>query len=483
VRAFPEPTSAPIRRIGVLSVHTSPLDRPGTGDGGGLNVYVREVAERLARRGVHVDIYTRASDPSLPPTVELAEGVEVHHIVAGPIRPLPKDEVANQLCAFVLALQRHPTAGRHDLLHAHYWLSGWVGRRIAARWQVPLVQTFHTLGTLKNATLAPGDRPEPPLRLVAEERVARAADRVCVLTCGEARLLHRTYGLSGAKLDVVPAGVDLERFSPGPAPAWHAATAPLAEVDPASSRSAIGRSATVGPASSRSAIGRSAESHPPGGDRRAPQLLFVGRLQPLKGPDVAVRTLAEVRRVLPDAQLRIVGGTSGNGAGISDPDQLLALAQQLGVADGLVLEDAIDQRTLVHRYRDADVVLVPSRSETFGLVALEAQACGVPVVAADVPGLEAVVGAGGTLVAGHDPADHAAAVLAYLLDPAKAAAARTAGIAAAQAASWERTTDRLLGVYEAAVADAVERSGEAGLRPEEVAAREVAALSASERAG
>jgi D-inositol-3-phosphate glycosyltransferase len=448
VHALPSFPATSIRRIGVLSVHTSPLDRPGTGDGGGLNVYVREVAERLAGRGIHVDIYTRASDPDLPPTVELAPGVEVHHIVAGPIRPLPKDEVANELCAFVLALQRHPTAGRHDLLHAHYWLSGWVGRRIAARWQVPLVQTFHTLGTLKNATLAPGDRPEPPLRLVAEERVARAADRICVLTCGEARLLHRAYGLSGAKLDVVPAGVDLERFRPGPDPTWHAEAAGGAVAEP-----------------------------------RTPRLLFVGRLQPLKGPDVAVRTFAEVRRVLPDAQLRIVGGTSGNGAGASDPDQLLALAQELGVADGLVLEDAIDQRTLAHRYRDADVVLVPSRSETFGLVALEAQACGVPVVAADVPGLEAVVGAGGTLVAGHDPVDHAAAALAYLQDPAKAAAARTAGIAAAQAASWERTTDRLLAVYGAAVADAVDRPDEVGLRPEEVAAREVAALSASELAG
>ncbi len=391
-----------IARVGVLSVHTSPLDQPGTGDGGGLNVSVREVALRLAARGVHVDVFTRATDPDVPPTVTMADGVQVHHVPAGPLAPVAKAEVANVLCAFTLALQQHPAAGTHDLLHAHYWLSGWVGRRVAERFDVPLVQTFHTLGVLKNATLAPGDQPEPALRLVAEERVARHADRVLVLTCGEARLLHRTYGLSGARLTVVPAGVDLDRFTPGPRTGARAAST-------------------------------------------APELLFVGRLQPLKGPDVAVRTLAEVRRELPTARLRIVGGASG--AAATGPAQLRALARELGVADGLVLEPAVDQGTLAQYYRDADVVLVPSRSETFGLVALEAQACGTPVVAADVPGLEAVVGRGGTLVPGHDPADHAAAVLRYLTDDHHVAAARKAGLAAAARASWDRATDRLLDVY------------------------------------
>jgi D-inositol-3-phosphate glycosyltransferase len=399
--------SGAIRRVGLLSVHTSPLDQPGTGDGGGLNVSVREVARRLGRRGVHVDVYTRASDPSLPPALDLDPGVTLHHLVAGPTRPLPKEEVANQLCAFVLAMQRHPTAGTHDLLHGHYWLSGWVGRRLAHRFDTPLVQTFHTLGALKNATLAPGDRPEPPLRLIAEQRVAEDADRIVVLTCDEARLLHRTYGVSGTKLDVVPAGVDLDRFSPAPGPR------------------------PAGP----------------------PQLLFVGRLQPLKGPDVAVRTLAEVRRVLPDARLLIVGGASGSGDGTTGPDELRALAADLGVADGLHLEPAVEQAALVSRYRAADVVLAPSRSETFGLVALEAQACGTPVVAADVPGLRAVVGDGGALVPGHDPADHAAAAVAYLTDPARAAAAATAGVARAQAASWDASVERLLAVYERVVAE------------------------------
>ncbi|MEX2503955.1 MAG: glycosyltransferase [Egicoccus sp.] len=400
----------------MLSVHTSPLDQPGTGDGGGLNVTVREQAQRLARRGVEVDILTRWADPDLPPVVDLADGVRVHHIEAGPRAPVDKRAVANHLCAFVLAAQRHPVAGTHDLLHAHYWFSGWVGRRLAERWQVPLVQTFHTLGVLKNATLAPGDRPEPALRLVAEERVARAADRVLVLTCGEARLLHRTYGLSGSRLTVVPAGVDLDRFRPPQNPVFDAFDTPGAGM-----------------------VGS-------GGETRAPRLLFVGRLQPLKGPDVAIRTLAGVRNRYPSARLRIVGGTSGTDHGLG-PEQLRAMAAELGVTDGLDLEPALDQDTLARRYLDADVVLAPSRSETFGLVALEAQACGTPVVAADVPGLEAVVGDGGTLVPGHDPADHARAVCDLLADPVRRAAAAAAGIDTARSASWEHTVDRLLAVY------------------------------------
>jgi len=405
-----------VTRIALLSVHTSPLDRPGSGDSGGLNVYVREVATRLAARGVHVDVFTRRTDRETADLVTLAPGVDVHHVDAGPPRPLSKDEVANHLCAFVLALRRHPTAGSHDLVHAHYWLSGWVGRRVAQGWDTPLVQTFHTLAALKNATLAPGDVPESPLRVVAESRIARAADRVLVLTCGEARLLHRTYGLSGAKLTVVPAGVDLARFHPAaPGPQRH----------------------------------------------RAPQLLFAGRLQPLKGPDLAVRILAEVRRSVPDARLRIVGDESGSGIGTTGPEQLMALAAQLGVADGVDLEPALDQDVLAERYRDADVVVVPSRSETFGLVALEAQASGTPVVAADVPGLEAVVGDGGTLVSGHDPVDHAAAVVTYLTDSGAAAAASAAGIAMARVASWDRSVDCLLEAYQE-IAAAHERREQQG---------------------
>ncbi|MBW3658087.1 MAG: glycosyltransferase [Actinobacteria bacterium] len=399
-----------VRRVALLSVHTSPLDQPGTGDGGGLNVSVLEIATRMARRGIAVDVFTRATDPAAPPTTEVAPGLVVHRIVAGPVAPLPKGQVANHLCAFVLALQRHPTAGTADVVHAHYWLSGWVGRRVAERWGVPFVQTFHTFGLLKNANLAPGDVPESPLRLAAEQRIAASADRVLALTCGEARLLHRRFGMSGARISVVPAGVDLDRFRPDPAPDDAAVVGRLAPGD-------------------------------------GPLLLFVGRLQPLKGPDVAVRTLAAVRRAVPDARLLVVGGTSGSGAGRTGPEELRALAAELGVADGVTVADAQPQSVVAALYRGADVVLVPSRSETFGLVALEAQACGTPVVAARVTGLESVVGDGGTLVAGHDPEDHAAAVVRYLRDPEARGVAAAAGVRHAVLSSWEHTVDRLVAVY------------------------------------
>jgi D-inositol-3-phosphate glycosyltransferase len=400
-----------VRRVGLISVHTSPLDQPGTGDGGGLNVYVREVARRMAARGVAVDVFTRRTDPSQPPTVALAPGADVHHLAAGPVAPVAKEDLAAHLCGFELALAEHPRLAGLDVLHAHYWLSGWVGRRVARRTGVPLVQTFHTLAALKNATLAPGDRPEGALRLAVEAEVARSADQVLVLTRGEARLFHSSYGLSGARLTVVPAGVDLDLFRPDPVP--HRA-------DP-------------------------------------PELLLAGRLQPLKGPDVAVRTLAEVRRHRPDVRLRIVGGASGRGGGAAEAE-LRALVTLLGLTDAVTFEPALLQAELADRMRRATLLLAPSRSETFGLVALEAQACGTPVVAARVPGLEVVVRDGGILVDGHDPVDHAVAVLRLLGDAAAAAAARAGALATAAASSWERTVDRLLDAY-AAVRHASAASG------------------------
>jgi D-inositol-3-phosphate glycosyltransferase len=394
-----------IRRVGLISVHTSPLDQPGTGDGGGLNVYVREVARRMAARGVVVEIFTRRVSPDQPASVTLVPGATVHHLDVGPAEPVPKEDLTRLLCPFELALAEHPALEGLDVLHAHYWLSGWVGRRVARRTGIPLVQTFHTLAALKNATLAPGDRPEGMLRLIAEAEVARDADQVLVLTCGEARLFHSSFGLSGAKLTVVPAGVDLDLFRP----------------DPEADRSTAA----------------------------APELLFAGRLQPLKGPDVAVRILAQVRRSRPDVTLRIIGGESGPTGATTSIEGLRALAGELGVADAVTFEPALAQDELAERLRRAAVVLVPSRSETFGLIALEAQACGTPVVAARVAGLEVVVGEGGMLVDGHDPADHARAVLALLDDPDRAAAVRRAALATAASSSWERTVDRLLDAYAA----------------------------------
>jgi len=393
-------------RVAMISMHTSPLDQPGTGDGGGLNVYVVQTARRLAQRGVHVDIFTRRASVDVPDTHALADGVDVHHVSAGPAQPVDKADLPNLLNPFAIALLGHPTAGSHDLVHAQYWLSGWVGRRVAPRWRVPLVATFHTLGILKNSTLAPGDVAEPSLRLLSEHRIATSADRVLALGCQEAAWLHALLGVSGRRISVVPAGVDLDLFRP-------------ADPHPSESRPA---------------------------DAPA-QLLFVGRLQPLKGPEVAIATLAEVRRRHPNARLTVIGGPSGSDQQATTPADLRRLAINLGVANAVTFLPAQPQVALADLYRSADVVLAPSRSETFGLVALEAQAVGTPVVAAAVGGLNAVVTDGGLRVDGHDPADHARAVSRILEDPSLRRRLVAGGIAAGRAHSWDITVDRLLDAY------------------------------------
>ena len=283
----------PIRRVGVLSVHSSPLDPPGVGDSGGMNVTVRALAGELARAGIESDLYTRATSPDDPPAVEVEPGVRVLHLPAGPLAPIPKQHLPRYLCAFLCSLlragERH---GPYDVLHSHYWVSGWVARLARERWDSPVAHSFHTLGRVKNLSLAEGDRPEPPARLAGEERVVAAADRLIVPTPVEARQLVELYGASPAKVAVVPHGVDRSRFSPG---------------DRAAARAALG-------VSSRHV------------------LAFVGRLQPLKAPDVAVLALATLARQRPDldVELLVVGGASG---GDGEPARLARLAAASGVAD------------------------------------------------------------------------------------------------------------------------------------------------------
>ncbi|MBW3664806.1 MAG: glycosyltransferase [Actinobacteria bacterium] len=402
-----------VRHVGLITVHTSPLAQPGTGDGGGLNVYVLEVARDLAQRGIEVDVFTRAVTPSAPPRVEVETGVRVHHVVAGPTRPLLKEELHAFVPEFARAVLRRPESAELDIIHSHYWLSGWVGRHVGTHLGIPLVHTFHTLGVVKNAALADFDVPEPPARLDYERRLAAEADHLVALTCGEARLLHRTFGTSGARISVVPAGVDLDLFQP------------------------------------------QAEER---GDDPEPRLLFVGRLQPIKAPDVAVRTLAELHRTHPRTRLRIIGGVSGTGAGRSGPDQLLALAKRLGVSEHVEVHPARPQAQLAAVYREADVVVVPSRSESFSLVALEAQASGTPVVAAHVGGLADVV-RGGSLVSGHDPVAHADAVRRFLDDAELTRATGLRGRAHAQRFSWQGVVDGLLEVYARARQPALRAAG------------------------
>ena len=405
----PSDRAGPVQRVGLLSVHTSPLEQPGTGDSGGMNVYLTCLARSLSARGTAVDIFTRAAGPDLPPTVELSDGIAVHHIGAGP-SGATKAELASHLCAFYLGMAAHPAVEHLDVLHGHYWMSGWVGRHLRRRFGMPLVQTFHTLGRVKNTALAPGERPEPALRLAAEDRIIRDADAVIAPTPDEADLLLERYAANPAAVHVVPAGVDLSVFN--------------TEIDRHAARQALGGGRIV---------------------------LFVGRLQALKAPDLAVRALRALDDVLPDdglpTRLVVVGGPSGPPSGVAHPAGLRALAQQLGVEDRVAILAPRPQQELAALYRAADVVVVPSHSESFGLVALEAQACGTPVVAADVGGLRSIIGAGGALVQERTPEAYAAAMAPFLLDAGvRAAASRAAGLMAKRY-SWDATADATLSVY------------------------------------
>lgn len=399
------------RRVGLVSVHTSPLEQPGTGDSGGMNVYLSKLAAHLVAAGTAVEVFTRTSAVDLPRTITAPEGYRVHHVDAGPPR-LSKTDLASQLCAFYLGMAAHPAARELELLHGHYWMSGWVGRQARRRLGIRLVQSFHTLGRTKNDTLAPGDAPEPPLRLAAEERVVADADAVISPTPFEKAQLVQRYHARPGRVHVVEPGVDLATFT--------------TDIDRHAARQSLGGGRIV---------------------------LFVGRLQPLKGPDFAVRTLAALDRRLPDdgvpTRLVIVGGPSGNGIGKTDPVALRRLAATLGVADRVAVLAPRGQDELAVLYRAADAVIVPSRSESFGLVALEAQACGTPVVAADVSGLRHVLGqsGGGTLVVGREPEAFAAALLGYLTDARLQTAAGQAGARHAARYGWERTAAGTLSVY------------------------------------
>ena len=418
------------RRIATISLHTSPLDQPGTGDAGGLNVYVVEVSKRLAECGIEVEIFTRAVCRDTPPTVELVPGVLVRNVVAGPFEELDKNSLPGQICEFTFGVLRTEAAfapGRYDLLHAHYWLSGQVAARAAERWGVPLVQSMHTLGKVKNLALATGDCAEPAARIRGEAEVVAAADRLVANTAEEARQLIELYGADPWRVETVSPGVDLSVFRPSsPAPAPGLAPA------------------------ERERLGLAAD---------AVVLVFAGRIQPLKGPDVVLRATASLLHLYPGLADRlvvvIVGGPSGSEVGA--PGRLAGLADELGIAHCVRLEPPCPQRELADWYRAADIVLVPSHSESFGLVALEAQACGTPVVAAAVGGLRTAVrdGYSGILVDGHDPAGWARVLAALIGSPRKLAELSRGALEHAAGFGWPLTAERLIGLYTDAITQRV----------------------------
>jgi D-inositol-3-phosphate glycosyltransferase len=429
---MPVPRPYP-RRIATVSVHTSPLEQPGTGDAGGLNVYVVEVAKRLAARGVEVDIFTRAVSRELPPVAELAPGVLVRHLAAGPFEDLDKADLPGQLCHFTFEVLRAEAAyapGRYDLVHGHYWLSGQVGAVAKERWGVPFVQSMHTLGRVKNAALANGDAAEPEVRLRGETEVVAAADRLVANTDDEARQLIGLYDAAPDRVRTINPGVDLAVFTPG-------------------SRRAA-----------RRRLGLPAD---------AVVLVFAGRVQPLKAPDVVLHAAAQMLRDDPSLadRLRVafVGGPSGTGR--ADPDGLTQLAAALGISGIVRLEPPCPQPELAEWYRAATVVMVPSCSESFGLVAVEAQACGTPVVASSVGGLRTAVrhGVSGVLVDSRDPARYARVVSDLIAHPEALARLARGAREHASGFGWGVTVDRLLQLYAGVMSEAARAVDAATGRP------------------
>ena len=387
--------------VAVISLHTSPLALPGVGDSGGMNVYVRELAGALGQAGVDVRVYTRRWADDLPVRVAVEPGVEVVHVPAGPV-DAAKEDLEDLVGVFADGVAADLAERPADVLHANYWLSAVAGHSLKHLLDLPLVSTFHTLARVKADA---GDL-EPGSRIRAETTVIGCCDAICASNTVEAGQLVELYGADPTRIEIVPPGVDRAFFSPG---------------DRAGARAALGLD-----------------------DR--PTVLFVGRIQPLKGPLVAVEALALLRD--PRARLVMVGGPSGP-EGAAEWERTRAAVDGLGLTDRVTFVEPQPHHVLSTYYRAADVVVVPSRSESFGLVALEAAACGIPVVGAAVGGLRTLVEHGhtGFLVEGRDPSAFAARIDELLGQPGRAEAMGRTAAELASGFSWSTTAGRLRRLY------------------------------------
>jgi len=393
-----------MRSLAVLSLHTSPLAQPGSGDSGGMNVYVRELVGALAQAGVQTEVYTRRSSEDQPEFVDVEPGFRVVHVDAGPI-DLAKEELPDVLDEFADGVARHlRRAGGPEAIHANYWLSGVVGHRLKHELSLPLVSTFHTLARVKAET---GDE-EPERRVQAETEVIGCSDAILANCEAEVTQLVDLYGANPERIEIVPPGVDHAFFSPG---------------DKRGARFALGL-----------------------GDH--PVLLFAGRIQPLKGVTVAIAALAELSETHPDAMLVVVGGASGV-EGHAELEAAKSLVAALGLTQRVRFVPPQPHHLLSTYYRAADVCVVPSRSESFGLVALEAAACGTPVVAAAVGGLLTLVddGVTGFLIDNRDPQEFANAISAILDSPGVAHSMSHEASLLASRYTWSTTAARLRRLY------------------------------------
>lgn len=405
------PTDRRVRRVAVISLHTSPLLQPGSGDSGGMNVYVRELVSSLSQQGIECVTFTRADREDLAPEVLVEPNHRVVHIEAGP-HHLPKEalaDISDQFCAGVM--RWFADNGPPDVIHGNYWLSGVVGHHLKHQLDVPFVSTFHTLARVK----AEGGDPEPEWRDRAETAIIQCSDAICVSCVEEEDQFRRLYGDPQGRIEIVAPGVEHAFFGPG---------------SQAGARLAIAQ------------------------DLDIPLIVFVGRIQPLKGPDVAIQALAVLRDLgHPDARLLIVGGASGR-EGDGETERAHDLVDELDLHDQVVFVEPQAHHILSSYYRAADIVIVPSRSESFGLVALEAGACGTPVVASAVGGLLSLIDDGetGRLIPGRNPADYASAMHEILADDQLRAAMGDAAVERAQRYTWRAAAERLQSLYDDIVA-------------------------------
>jgi D-inositol-3-phosphate glycosyltransferase len=406
-------------RIATLMVHTSPLDQPGIGDAGGMNIYVLESAQRMAAMGVSVDIFTRRTDPDAPEIVEISPGVRVRHFDCGH-GTLTKEQLPIHISGLSQEFSRIMRTENYDVIHSHYWLSGKVAMPAAKELGIPLVHTMHTMARVKNLNLAEGETPEPMIRVQGETQVVAAANALIANTDAEGASLVSLYDACPDIVHVVSPGVDLFTFTP------------------AESRHA-----------SREIVGLPQD---------ALVVSFVGRIQPHKGPEVLIRAISELVKHSPLLRhkliVNVVGGASG--ANTEEVDRLKELSTWLGIDDVVRFAPPVPRTELPQWYRAADLVIVPSYSESFGLVALEAQACGTPVVATAVGGLRTAVadGISGVLVDGHDPKAWSSVISRLLQEPQRRVLLSMGAIEHASHFGWDVTARGTLDIYDQVISEA-----------------------------
>ena len=395
-------------------VHTSPLDQAGTGDAGGMNIYVVEAAQNMAAMGVAVDIFTRRTNADVADTVEVAPGVRVIQLNVGPVDGVTKEQLPGFIPELSAAFKKALSKDKYDVIHSHYWISGKVAMPVAKELHIPLVHTMHTMARVKNLNLAEGEVPEPMIRVQGETQVVAAADWLVANTDAEAASLVSLYEACPDTVSVVSPGVNLKVFTPG-----------------------------AGRAASRKGLGLDPDAH---------IITFVGRIQPHKGPEVLIRSIAELVSHSPHLRTKlitnIIGGASG--ANQSEVERLKELTTWLGIDDVVSFAPPVPREDLPQWYRAADLVCVPSYSESFGLVALEAQACGTPVVATAVGGLRTAVadGISGVLVDGHDPRAWSSVLARLIQEPQRRVLLSMGAIEHASHFGWDATSRGTLDIYD-----------------------------------